>query len=128
MIVDPADPPRGLRDRLDWRGSKTVRYEPPMRKEEIPLHRTHPAVEGLAGYVRDTALDPVREGIVRRCGVIRTGAISTWNPTARCVPPPTSRGCNTAWNPNSRRMFWEFTCFCRFRGKRRGVDPHGFAE
>lgn len=39
------------------------------------LNRTHPIVEGLATYVMDTALDPIGEGIARRCGVIRTSKV-----------------------------------------------------
>jgi len=77
VAIDPAGAPRGLRDLLGWDGPKTVLFEPPAGEGEIPLHRTHPAVESLAGYVMDTALDPLREGIARRCGVIRTGAVST---------------------------------------------------
>ena len=41
----------------------------------LHLTRTHPIVEGLASYVMDAALDPLLEGVARRCGVIRTQAV-----------------------------------------------------
>jgi len=40
------------------------------------LNRTHPLVEGLASYVIDSTLDPLSAGPGRRCGVIRTRAVS----------------------------------------------------
>ena len=52
-----------------------VRFELPVRPGEIYLSRTHPLVEGLAGYVLDTALDPLAKAIARRCGVIRSRKI-----------------------------------------------------
>jgi hypothetical protein len=33
-------------------------------------------VEGLASYVMDAALDPLGEGVARRCGAIRTAQVS----------------------------------------------------
>ena len=33
-------------------------------------------MEGLATYVMDTALDPIGEGVARRCGVIRTSKVA----------------------------------------------------
>jgi hypothetical protein len=53
-----------------------VRFEPPTKSGELLLTRTHPIVEGLAGYILDTALDPKTESIARRCGVIRTRQVS----------------------------------------------------
>lgn len=41
------------------------------------LVRTHPAIEGLASYVFETALDAARGGPGKRCGVIRTRAVAT---------------------------------------------------
>lgn len=41
------------------------------------LSRTHPAVEGLAAYILDAALDPLLEGRARRSGAIRTAAVTT---------------------------------------------------
>jgi superfamily II DNA or RNA helicase len=64
---------------------------PPKRKEPLPFHaglpvpkgeallaRTDPAVEAIAQYVLDAALDPLipeRQRPARRCGVLRTKAV-----------------------------------------------------
>lgn len=40
------------------------------------LGRTHPLVEGLAGYLLESALDPALSGPARRCAVVRTGAVA----------------------------------------------------
>lgn len=52
-------------------------FELPAPEGTHYLTRTHPAVEGLAAYVMDAALDPLLEGVARRSGVIRTQAVST---------------------------------------------------
>jgi hypothetical protein len=49
----------------------------PVTAEEEYLSRTHPLVEGLASFVMDSSLDELGEGKARRCGVIRTQAVST---------------------------------------------------
>ncbi len=67
---------RGLRDVLTPDRNLLVRFEPPAKTGELLLTRTHPLVEGLAGYILDTALDPKAESIARRCGVIRTRQVS----------------------------------------------------
>lgn len=41
------------------------------------LSRTHPLVEGLASYTMETSLDPLSDGVAKRCGVIRTKAVTT---------------------------------------------------
>ena len=74
--LDLAEIPRGLRDALTPDRHLMVRFEPPAKSRELLLTRTHPLVEGLAGYVLDTALDPEVESVARRCGVIRTQAVS----------------------------------------------------
>jgi superfamily II DNA or RNA helicase len=84
-IVTGSDPTRirlretapALRDAFrDHRDSEElkVRFELPVSDGEIHLHRTHPIVEGLAGHVLDSALDPVlaKAAVARRAGVIRT--------------------------------------------------------
>ena len=57
-----------------------ARFELPVRDGERYLSRTHPIVEGLASYVMDTALDSQAEqertAVARRCGVVRTRAVS----------------------------------------------------
>lgn len=49
-----------------------VRFELPVKDTVVYLNRTHPFVEGLATYILDTALDPIMNGVARRCGAIRT--------------------------------------------------------
>ncbi|NLF64694.1 MAG: DEAD/DEAH box helicase [Chloroflexi bacterium] len=53
----------------------TARFEMPVSGDVLYLSRTHPFVEGLAGYVMDAALDPLLEGVAQRCGAIRTRAV-----------------------------------------------------
>ena len=53
-----------------------VRFDPPAIDGEELLTRTHPIVSGLASYVLDCALDPLRSGPASRCGVVRTDAVS----------------------------------------------------
>jgi len=50
--------------------------EPVEPEDELHLTRTHPFVENLAGYVMDTALDPVAESAARRAGAIRTRQVA----------------------------------------------------
>jgi hypothetical protein len=52
-----------------------ARTELPVPDGVLHLTRTHPIVEGLAGYVMDAALDPLLDGLARRCGAIRTRAV-----------------------------------------------------
>lgn len=52
-----------------------ARFELPVPDGVLHLTRTHPIVEGLAAYVMDAALDPLLNGLARRCGVIRTRAV-----------------------------------------------------
>jgi superfamily II DNA or RNA helicase len=52
------------------------RFEPPVAEPEVLWGRTHPMVAGLASYVLTTALDPEVDSVARRCGVIRTSAVS----------------------------------------------------
>ena len=52
-------------------------FQLPVSADQLYLTRTHPVVEGLAAYVMDTALDPLLEGVARRCGAIRTHAVQT---------------------------------------------------
>ena len=43
----------------------TARFEMPVSGDVLYLSRTHPFVEGLAGYVMDAALDPLLEGVAQ---------------------------------------------------------------
>jgi ERCC4-related helicase len=78
LRVDLSDPsfPQGLTDALGTPGPFTARFSLPIRDGEIYLNRTHPLVEGLAGYVMETAFDPLLKGVAKRCGVMRTSAVS----------------------------------------------------
>jgi superfamily II DNA or RNA helicase len=53
-----------------------ARFGPAGPGDAIYLTRSHPIVEGLAGHVMDAALDPLVEGFARRCGAIRTRAVT----------------------------------------------------
>ena len=55
----------------------TACFELPAPEGTRYLTRTHPAVEGLAAYTLDAALDPLLEGLARRSGVMRTRAVAT---------------------------------------------------
>ncbi len=76
LHVDLGESPRALRDAVGNLTRLKARFELPVRAGELYLNRTHPVVEGLAGYVMDAALDPIGESVARRCGVIRTGHVS----------------------------------------------------
>lgn len=76
LHVDLDEAPRALRDAVGNLTRLKARFELPVRAGELYLSRTHPVVEGLAGYVMDAALDPIGESIARRCGVIRTSQVS----------------------------------------------------
>ncbi len=76
LHVDLGEAPRALRDAVGNLTRLKARFELPVRAGELYLSRTHPVVEGLAGYVMDAALDPIGESIARRCGVIRTSQVS----------------------------------------------------
>ncbi len=76
LHVELGEAPRALRDAVGNLTRLKARFELPVRAGELYLSRTHPVVEGLAGYVMDAALDPIGESIARRCGVIRTSQVS----------------------------------------------------
>jgi hypothetical protein len=52
-----------------------ARFELPVDEGTIYLNRTHPIVESLSTYVMNTSLDPLLQGVAKRCGVIRTGKV-----------------------------------------------------
>jgi hypothetical protein len=65
-----------IRDIFDKKERISARFELPVSDGVHYLARTHPYVEGLANHVMDAALDPLLVGEARRCGVIRTRAVS----------------------------------------------------
>lgn len=72
-----AEIPRALHDQLALGEATTLRarFELPVADGVTYLSRTHPLVEGLAGYVVDTALDPQLDGVAKRTGAMRTRAV-----------------------------------------------------
>jgi hypothetical protein len=72
---DLTETPRALREAIGNHERLTARFELPVQEGEVYLNRTQPIVEGLASYVMDTALDPLGNGVARRCGVIRTSRV-----------------------------------------------------
>lgn len=69
--------PQPLKDALGFtEDSFEARFELPVQDGQIHLTRTHPAVEGLASYIMESALDPLVDGVAKRCGAIRTCAVS----------------------------------------------------
>jgi superfamily II DNA or RNA helicase len=75
--IDFAETPRSLRDQLGLGETSSLRasFETPPPEGVTYLSRTEPLVEGLAGYVVDTALDSQLEGIAKRAGAMRTRAV-----------------------------------------------------
>jgi superfamily II DNA or RNA helicase len=70
---------RGLRQALGRDEPFTGRFDLPLEEGEVYLGRTSPAVEGVAGWTLDQALDPVARDalpVASRCGVVSTLAVS----------------------------------------------------
>ena len=65
----------GVGSSLSAGGIVKARFKLPVPDDVIYLSRTHPFVEGLAGYVMDAALDPLLDGVAKRCGAMRTRAV-----------------------------------------------------
>lgn len=72
-----AEAPRPLKEALGQQEDLTVTFKLPAGDGVTYLNRTHPLVESLANYIATTALDPLDDGVARRCGVIRTGMVDT---------------------------------------------------
>lgn len=69
---DLHETPGGLRESIGVGESFEASFQTTASGRQLLLTRTHPVVEGVASYVLDTALDPLGQGMARRCGVIRT--------------------------------------------------------
>jgi len=74
LHFDLREVPAGLRDQIGETRFKAA-FNLPVPEGVRYLNRTHPFVESLAGYVLETALDPLEKGVARRCGVTRTGRV-----------------------------------------------------
>jgi superfamily II DNA or RNA helicase len=73
--------PHAIRDAMGTNGidgPMKVRFSLPTREGVLYLHRTHPVVQGLAGYVLDSALDEqiAARAVARRCGAVRSRAVA----------------------------------------------------
>jgi superfamily II DNA or RNA helicase len=79
LELDLAETPRALRDQLGLGEATSLkaRFELPVPDGVTYLSRTQPLVEGLAGYVVDTALDPQLDGVAKRAGAMRTKSVET---------------------------------------------------
>lgn len=81
LFAHLGETPTALRDAMGEAGGADplrVRFSPPVAEGVLHLHRTHPVVQGLAGYVLDSSLDPhlADRALARRCGAVRTRAVS----------------------------------------------------
>lgn len=73
--------PHAVRDAIvsdGSRGPMKVRFSLPIKEGVLYLHRTQPAVQGLAGYVLDSALDDrmLVRAVARRCGAVRSSVVA----------------------------------------------------
>jgi len=74
MTADLGDPtvPHACKEAAGHKDHFKARFTLPVRPGEMYLNRTHPVVEGLAGYVMECAFDNTLKPVAKRCGVIRT--------------------------------------------------------
>lgn len=79
VCVHETQTPRALRQALQREAQFTGRFDLPLQDGETYLGRTSPAVEGLAGWVLDQALDPAARDaspVAARCGLVRTRRVT----------------------------------------------------
>lgn len=75
VAVDAREAARGLVDRLPAVQFRAAfAYPPPEGVTHVS--RTHPIAEAVAAHVVDGAMDPLVDGPARRCGAIRTRAVT----------------------------------------------------
>ena len=74
--VDPRELPLVVRDLMPSADPFEARFELPVAGDQLYLNRAYPAVEGLASFVLESALDAGETTVARRAGVIRTGAVA----------------------------------------------------
>ena len=77
LVIDASKAARALRDQLGDELEPIARFELPIPRGTLHLVRTHPMVSALAGYVMDSALDPLANGVARRIGAMRTRGVDT---------------------------------------------------
>jgi len=76
LAANVSETSRALRDAIGCDGPFTAVFSGQPRKGAVLLTRTHPVVEGLCAHVLETALDGDLDGPGKRCGVVRTTAVS----------------------------------------------------
>jgi len=79
MYLD--ETPVAVRDAMGFTGTggpMKARFSMPVKEGVLYLHRTQPVVQGLAGYVLDSALDEQMtvRAVARRCGAVRSGSVA----------------------------------------------------
>lgn len=80
-VVYLDETPHAVRDAIGANGTGDplkVRFSLPIKEGVLYLHRTQPAVQGLAGYVLDSALDERMDvrAVARRSGAIRSRVVA----------------------------------------------------
>ena len=69
-------PDGALQDAANGEHIVLARFDLPVSDSCLYLSHTHPLIEDLAAYVVNGALDPVMGSIARRCGTMRTQAVT----------------------------------------------------
>ena len=76
VLLKLKEAPRAVRDAMGADEELRVVFSGQPAKGTALMTRTHPVVEGLAGYTLETALDGGLDGPGKRCGVVRTDTVS----------------------------------------------------
>ena len=76
LTANVSETARALRDAIGHDDHFTAVFSGQPKKGALLLTRTHPVVEGLASHVLETAFDNDLDGPGKRCGVVRTAAVS----------------------------------------------------
>jgi superfamily II DNA or RNA helicase len=62
---------------VETAGDIRLGFEPDVPEDTLWVTRTHPFVDSLAGYVMQSTLDPLLNGVATRAGTMRTGRVRT---------------------------------------------------
>ena len=76
LTANVSETSRALKDAIGYDDRFAAVFSGQPKKGALLLTRTHPVVEGLAAHVLETALDNHLDGPGKRCGVVRTAAVS----------------------------------------------------
>jgi superfamily II DNA or RNA helicase len=68
--------PAAVRERSGFDAPALIGFELPVAERAIHVGRTHPLVEALGAFLTDTSLDDLPDAVAKRCGAIRTRAVS----------------------------------------------------